>query len=132
MTQPFNLVDYMRDTTEKVRRSMGVSYDMLSNEIERSTASASAISFEHQRAQVFRQRKELEPAVRRIYNDFLITIITPRPPRTADMQTMLDDIHRVEPVPYLRTAEMIDRTKTAVAKSIRDDFDRMRATGIFG
>ncbi len=132
MTQPFNLVDYMRDTTEKVGRSMGLSYDMLSNEIEKSTASAAAISFEQQRAQVFRQRKELEPAVQRVFNDFLITIITPRQPRTADMQTMLDDIHRVEPVPHLRTTEIIDRTKAAVAKSIRNDFDRLRAKWIFG
>ncbi|NSZ63448.1 hypothetical protein G6L16_008860 [Agrobacterium tumefaciens] len=125
-----NLVDYMRDMTEKVGRSMGVSYDMLSNEIDRSTASAAAISFEQERARVFRQRKELEPVVARIFNDFLITIITPRQPCTADMQTMIDDIHRVEPVPNLRMAEKIEDAKRKVAKSFRDDFDRMRAAGL--
>ncbi|CAM3841379.1 hypothetical protein G6L26_009630 [Agrobacterium radiobacter] len=125
-----NIVDYMRDMTDQIGRSMGIREDLLRSEGVRSTARAVAISFEQQRARVFRQRKELEPVVTRIFNDFLITIITPRQPRTADMQTMIDDIHRVEPVPHLRTAEKIEDAKRKVAKSFRDDFDRMRTAGL--
>lgn len=125
MTQPFSLVEYMRDMTEQVVRCMGINYDMLSSEIERSTASATFICWEQQRARVFSQRREIQPVIHKIFGNYLDEMASPRQPHTGDMQTMLDDIDRVESLPAIRTAEIIGKAKRRIAKTFQDDFDRM-------
>lgn len=124
--EPFNFADYHQNLIRSIGERTGIREDILRSEIDRSSKSEVKLAWDQQRARIFRQRKALEPVVNKILTVFINDLAIPKRPRTSDMQTMVDDIHRVEALPLIRAAELFERAKRKVAITFRNEFDRMR------
>ncbi|QXV73554.1 hypothetical protein [Rhizobium phage RHph_X2_30] len=116
------LCNYQQTVLDEIRESYGLTFEQMTDRYHSggivSPNSASEISFKVDQAQ--RRIDREARAVNIVVTTEMVSKLLDAPrPRTADMQSMMDDIDRYERTPVTRHRDLIERVRQVMVEKWR-------------